>query len=73
MEGQATKLKFLKRQMYGRASFDLLRRCVLLAASSTRSAGEPGQAQAVYCPQDVSRTGGDSGRQAGLARTAPWT
>ncbi|WP_255424436.1 ISL3 family transposase [Corallococcus sp. CA047B] len=31
-EGQITKLKLLKRQMYGRASFDLLRRRVLLAA-----------------------------------------
>ena len=31
-EGQVTKLKLLKRQMYGRASFDLLRRRVLLAA-----------------------------------------
>ena len=29
-EGQITKLKLLKRQMYGRASFDLLRRRVLL-------------------------------------------
>ncbi|NOJ96290.1 transposase, partial [Corallococcus coralloides] len=31
-EGQITKLKLLKRQMYGRASFDLLRRRALLAA-----------------------------------------
>ena len=31
-EGQITKLKLLKRQMYGRASFDLLRRRMLLAA-----------------------------------------
>jgi hypothetical protein len=31
-EGQITKLKLLKRQMYGRAKFDLLRRRVLLAA-----------------------------------------
>jgi transposase len=31
-EGQVTKLKLLKRQMYGRASFELLRRRVLLAA-----------------------------------------
>jgi len=31
-EGQITKLKLLKRQMYGRASFELLRRRVLLAA-----------------------------------------
>ncbi|WP_386963773.1 transposase [Archangium violaceum] len=30
-EGQITRLKLLKRQMYGRASFDLLRRRVLLA------------------------------------------
>ena len=29
-EGQVTKLKLLKRQRYGRASFALLRRCVLL-------------------------------------------
>jgi hypothetical protein len=31
-EGHVTKLKLLKRQMYGRASFELLRRRVLLAA-----------------------------------------
>ncbi len=31
-EGQITKLKLIKRQMYGRASVDLLRRRVLLAA-----------------------------------------
>ena len=31
-EGQVTRLKLIKRQMYGRASFDLLRRRVLLAA-----------------------------------------
>lgn len=31
-EGQITRLKLLKRSMYGRASFDLLRRRVLLAA-----------------------------------------
>jgi hypothetical protein len=31
-EGQITKVKLLKRSMYGRASFDLLRRRVLLAA-----------------------------------------
>jgi len=30
-EGQVNRLKVLKRQSYGRASFDLLRRCVLLA------------------------------------------
>ena len=29
-EGQITRLKLLKRQMYGRANFDLLRRRVLL-------------------------------------------
>jgi transposase len=31
-EGQITKLKLLKRSMYGRAGFDLLRRRILLAA-----------------------------------------
>ncbi|WP_282183492.1 transposase [Azospirillum sp. TSO5] len=31
-EGQVNKLKLIKRQMYGRASFELLRRRVLLAA-----------------------------------------
>lgn len=31
-EGQITRLKLLKRSMYGRAGFDLLRRRVLLAA-----------------------------------------
>src|SRR3954465_9980042 len=40
-EGQITRLKLIKRQMYGRASFDLLRRRVLLAASSTKTAGDP--------------------------------
>jgi len=32
VEGQVNKLKLIKRQMYGRASFDLLRKRVLLAA-----------------------------------------
>jgi transposase len=32
VEGQVNRLKFLKRQMYGRASFDLLRARVLHAA-----------------------------------------
>jgi len=40
-EGQVNRLKTIKRQMYGPASFDLLRRRVLLAARSTQSAGEP--------------------------------
>ena len=31
-EGQINKLKLLKRQMYGRANFDLLRRRVLQGA-----------------------------------------
>lgn len=31
-EGQTTKLKLLKRQMYGLANLDLLRRRLLLAA-----------------------------------------
>lgn len=31
-EGQVNKLKLIKRQMYGRPNFDLLRRRVLLAA-----------------------------------------
>jgi transposase len=31
-EGQITKLKLIKRLMYGRAGFELLRRRVLLAA-----------------------------------------
>lgn len=31
-EGHVTRVKFLKRQMYGRANFDLLRQRVLLAA-----------------------------------------
>ena len=30
-EGQVTKLKLIKRQRYGRAGFELLRRCVLLS------------------------------------------
>ena len=40
-EGQINKLKLLKRQTYGRASFELLRRRVLLAARSTESEEEP--------------------------------
>lgn len=32
VEGQINRLKMLKRQMYGRAGFDLLRRRVLLAS-----------------------------------------
>ena len=31
MEGQVTKIKLVKRQMYGRAKLDLLRKRVLLA------------------------------------------
>ena len=31
-EGQITRFNLIKRQMYGRASFNLLRRRVLLAA-----------------------------------------
>ena len=31
VEGQVTKIKLVKRQMYGRAKFDLLRRRLLLA------------------------------------------
>jgi transposase len=32
VEGQVTRIKLLKRQMYGRAKFDLLRKRVLLAS-----------------------------------------
>jgi len=32
VEGQVTRIKLLKRQMYGRANFDLLRKRVLLAS-----------------------------------------
>ncbi|MDT8265746.1 hypothetical protein RQ832_21025, partial [Roseomonas sp. DSM 102946] len=39
--GQISRLKMLKRTMYGRASFALLRRRALIAAQSTQSAGEP--------------------------------
>ncbi len=42
VEGQVNRLKFLKRQMYGRAGFDLLRARVLpfgaVAAVSTAAA-----------------------------------
>jgi transposase len=31
-EGQVNRLKLIKRQMFGHASFELLRRCVLLTA-----------------------------------------
>jgi transposase len=34
-EGQVTRLKFIKRQMYGRASFELLRLKVLYHSGST--------------------------------------
>jgi len=40
-EGQVGKLKLLKRQAFGRSSFNLLRRRVLLAAWSTLPAEEP--------------------------------
>jgi hypothetical protein len=36
VEGQVRRLKTIKRQMYGRAGFDLLRRRVLHAASATK-------------------------------------
>jgi transposase len=32
VEGQINRLKLIKRQMYGRANFDLLRKRVLLAS-----------------------------------------
>jgi len=32
VEGQINRPKLLKRTMYGRASYDLLRRCILAAA-----------------------------------------
>ena len=32
LEGQITRLKLIKRQMYGRANFDLLKQRVLAAA-----------------------------------------
>jgi len=35
-EGQVTKLKLIKRQRYGRASFGHLRRCALLASTPHR-------------------------------------
>jgi hypothetical protein len=43
VEGQNSRLKMLKRTMYGRAGFELLRARVLHAAytPSTESAGEP--------------------------------
>ncbi|MER6621934.1 hypothetical protein [Streptomyces sp. NPDC000931] len=31
VEGNVTRIKLLKRQMYGRANFDLLRRRILLS------------------------------------------
>lgn len=34
VEGHVNKLKFIKRQMYSRANFDLLRKRVLLAQST---------------------------------------
>ncbi|PJF01960.1 hypothetical protein CUT44_00670 [Streptomyces carminius] len=37
VEGHNNKIKMLKRQMYGRASFDLLRKRVLLEAAAGRS------------------------------------
>ncbi len=32
VEGNVYRIKMIKRQMYGRANFDLLRKCILLAA-----------------------------------------
>lgn len=48
-EGQINRLKLLKRQMYGRASLDLLRRRTLLAARSTQTAQEPPNRGKVRC------------------------
>jgi transposase len=38
-EGQITRLKAIKRSMYGRAGFHLLRQRVLIAASAPRGRG----------------------------------
>ncbi len=46
--GQVNRLKLIKRQMFGHASFKLLRRRVLLAAGSTQSAGEPNLADHLW-------------------------
>ncbi len=40
-EGQITRLKLIKRQSYGRAGLDLLKRRMILAASSTQSEQQP--------------------------------
>jgi transposase len=39
-EGQVNRLKLLKRSTYGRAKLDLLRRCILLTAGSTKPGKE---------------------------------
>ena len=39
-KGQVTRLKFIKRQMYGRANFDLLRQRVAPGSLTTLNAGE---------------------------------
>ena len=41
LEGQVSRLKMLKRQMYGRANLDLLNRRFLLAAVSPKVAKNP--------------------------------
>jgi Transposase len=40
VEGQINKLKTIKRQMYGRASFELLRKRMILSASLTTKIDE---------------------------------
>jgi Transposase len=50
IEGANTKVKFLKRQMYGRAGFPLLRQRILLAENGSSRPPSPCQSRSLYRP-----------------------
>jgi hypothetical protein len=51
VEGTVNRIKMLKRQMYGRAKFDLLRKRVLLAAGQPSPTSGPGPARPAVPPR----------------------
>jgi hypothetical protein len=62
-EGQITRLKLLKRSMYGRAKFDLLRLHVLHRAEDSRKEKETARtvSQQHHDPASVPRSGAKRG------------
>jgi hypothetical protein len=61
-EGQITRLKLLKRSMYGRAKFDLLRRRVLHRAEDNRKEKETSRTVSLQQHEPASVPGGGEKR-----------